>query len=328
LLFPKLSLTPKIRFGLTGLYLRLTKNWQALEKETAHNWLIKTMGEEAYRIFWEPLLIGKFGKYYQEVNMAWMWARIHARSVKLGYFEGGFQALSNALCDYVSALGAEVRLNTPVNIICPQADHSLAIQTEEGGYTFERVIVAGASPGLLTKLTPSLPETYLANLRRLKHLGAVVLILALKHQLTDNHYWINLPKREGFPFLALVEHTNFVSQVHYGGDHLVYCGDYLEPEHPYFSLSQQEMLELFLPALKKFNPHFEPGWVKGSWLYRAKYAQPVPPVNHSQNIPPFKTPVPGLYWASMSHVYPWDRGTNYAVEIGYKVAQEASQTKS
>ena len=39
-----------------------------------------------------------------------------------------------------------------------------------------------------------------------------------------------------------------------------------------------------------------------------------------------KTPIPGLYWASMSHVYPWDRGTNYAVEIGHKVAQEAGQT--
>ena len=26
--------------------------------------------------------------------------------------------------------------------------------------------------------------------------------------------------------------------------------------------------------------------------------------------------------ASMSHVYPWDRGTNYAVELGRRVARE------
>jgi hypothetical protein len=51
----------------------------------------------------------------------------------------------------------------------------------------------------------------------------------------------------------------------------------------------------------------------------------VPPLNHSQNIPALRTPVPGLYFASMSQVYPWDRGTNFAVEIGRKVAGMVSQ---
>ena len=37
-------------------------------------------------------------------------------------------------------------------------------------------------------------------------------------------------------------------------------------------------------------------------------------------IPDVRTPLPGLYFASMSQVYPWDRGTNYAVEMGRKVA--------
>jgi hypothetical protein len=29
----------------------------------------------------------------------------------------------------------------------------------------------------------------------------------------------------------------------------------------------------------------------------------------------------GLWLASMSQVYPWDRGTNFAVEIGRRTAQ-------
>jgi hypothetical protein len=37
-------------------------------------------------------------------------------------------------------------------------------------------------------------------------------------------------------------------------------------------------------------------------------------------IPAVRTPLPGLYFASMSQVYPWDRGTNYAVEMGRQVA--------
>jgi protoporphyrinogen oxidase len=81
------------------------------------------------------------------------------------------------------------------------------------------------------------------------------------------------------------------------------------------------LLEEFLPALKRFNPAFDRNWVKDTWLWKTAYAQPVPPVNHSHNIPPLRTPLKGLYFASMSQVYPWDRGTNFAVEIGRKVAQ-------
>ena len=152
-------------------------------------------------------------------------------------------------------------------------------------------------------------------------MGAVVITLALKHSLTSEHYWINLPKTEGLPFLALVEHTNFVDRAHYDNDHIIYLGDYLNPDHKYFSLTKEEILVQFLPALKKFNPGFDESWVKESWLFRTKYAQPVPPINHSKNIPALQTPVPGLYWASMSQVYPWDRGTNFAVEIGRRAAK-------
>lgn len=314
------SLISKIRYALSGVYLRLTTNWQELEKVTAHDWIVKNMGKEMYKVIWEPLLIGKFGKYYEEVNMAWMWARLHKRSVKLGYFKGGFQALTQALYDSTKNLGVTVKFDTPVNQITPQVDGTLLVETPGDFQSFNQVLCT-TSPGLLSKLVPTLPPAYLANLKKLKSMGAVVLVLALKHRLTAEHYWINLPKSPDLPFLALVEHTNFISPQHYGGDHLVYCGDYLEPEHPYFAMSQQELLDLFLPTLAKFNPDFKPEWVRTSWLFRETYAQPVPPINHSANIPPLETPLPGLFWASMSQVYPWDRGTNYAVEIGRRVAQ-------
>ncbi len=131
-----------------------------------------------------------------------------------------------------------------------------------------------------------------------------------------------MPKSEGLPFLALVEHTNMISPQHYGGDHLIYVGDYLDPSHRYFRLSQDELLAEFLPALVRFNPDFRPDWVTGAWLHRVAYAQPVPVRGYADMIPPISTPLPGLYFASMSQVYPWDRGTNYAVEMGQRVAAE------
>ena len=123
------------------------------------------------------------------------------------------------------------------------------------------------------------------------------------------------------PFLALVEHTNMVSPTHYGGDHLIYMGDYLDSTHRYFTMSVDDLLAEFTPHLRKFNPDFEPSWITGAWVHKAKYAQPVPPTGYLQMIPDLRTPLPGLYFASMSQVYPWDRGTNYAVDIGHKVAK-------
>jgi protoporphyrinogen oxidase len=322
LFFPKLPLIPKLRFGLVGLYLRLTQNWQAMEKETAHNWLRRTMGKTAYNTLWKPLLVGKFGDYYQEVNMAWFWARIHKRSYKLGYFEGGFQAFVNALVEAVEKRGCSLHLNKPITAVSPLPSGQLQVHTADAPpATFDRVLMT-VSPQLLSKMVSSLPDEYLAALKNLKSMGAVVVILALKHRLTAEHYWINLPKDEGTPFLALVEHTNFIDAKHYDNDHIVYCGDYLKPEHEYFNLSKEELLARFLPDLVRFNPNFDKSWIKESWLFRTRYAQPVPPVNHSQNIPSLQTPIPGLFWASMSQVYPWDRGTNYAVEIGRRAARQ------
>jgi protoporphyrinogen oxidase len=142
--------------------------------------------------------------------------------------------------------------------------------------------------------------------------------LALAHRLSDRLLLFNLSLP--YPFLALVEHTNFLAPANFGGDHIVYMGDYLEPEHEYFQLSQEELLERFLTALPRFNPAFRPDWVRKSWLFRTRYAQPVPLVNHSRNIPGIATPVPGLFFASMSQVPvgPWDKFRG--VEIGRRAS--------
>ena len=174
----------------------------------------------------------------------------------------------------------------------------------------------------MAKLSPDLPENYLKGLLQLKSMGAVVMVLSLKHQLSkEGYYWFNLPKEAGYPMLALVEHTNYVSSEHFGGDHIVYAGDYLELGHEYFSMSDEQLLERFMPAFQKFNPQFSRDWVKKVWVNKTNYAQPVPLVNHSKNIPAIQTPIEGLYFASMSQVYPWDRGTNFAVEIGRRAAR-------
>ncbi len=319
LLFPGLGFgLNKIRFGFVGLFLRLTNNWRALEKVTADQWMLKYAGKQVYEQMWKPLLIGKFGPYYKDVNMAWMWARIHARTTRLGTFEGGFQKFADLFAEKLRDLGVGIRLGVKIESIKKdQLSGSLTV----GDESFDKVLVT-TSPNLMARLCPDLPENYLKGLLELKSMGAVVMTLALKHSISkDGYYWFNVPKDEGYPFLALVEHTNFVPKENFGGDHIVYAGDYLELGHEYFSMSDDELLDRFVPAFQKFNPEFSRDWVKKIWVHKTNYAQPVPLVNHSRNIPEIQTPIEGLYFASMSQVYPWDRGTNFAVEIGRKAAR-------
>jgi protoporphyrinogen oxidase len=319
--FPGIPFVDRVRCGVVALYLRLTPGWQALEKVTADAWLRRWMGPRAYETMWKPMLVGKFGdENLPLVNMAWFWARIHARTARLGTFVGGFQAFMDKLADVVRQQGATIRLNSAVTGIKKLSDGRLQIETGGERASFDAVL-STSSPALMSRLAPDLPAAYTEKLRHLKSMGAVVMVLALDRQLTKGIYWHNLPKPAGFPFLAMVEHTNYMDPKHYGGDHIIYCGDYLDPNHEYFHLSKEQLLEKFLPALPRFNPQFDRSWVKESWLWRTAYAQPVPPVNHSHNIPDVRTPVKGLYFASMSQVYPWDRGTNFAVEIGRRVAK-------
>ena len=321
LAFPGLNWLDKIRFGLVGVYLRLTPFWKPLERHTAHEWLRRTLGERAYRALWEPLLIGKFGPHYQEVNMAWFWARIHARTPRLGTYEGGFQAFADDFAAQLEARGVAFRYNARVQRV-QREGAGWRVETGDGAAeTYDRVLAA-LPPQVLAKIVPDLPEDYLAGIRGLKNMGALAMALALKQPLSrEGYYWYNIPKQAGFPFLILVDHTNFVPPENFGGAHIAYVGDYLPPDHEYFGLGKEELLAIYLPALKRVNPDFREDWVEGAWLYRTRYAQPVPLVSHSRNIPAVRTPLKGLYLASMYQVYPWDRGTNFAVEIGRRAAR-------
>jgi protoporphyrinogen oxidase len=315
--YPGFSPFDKVRFGMVTAWLRYLADWKPLEKHTAHQWMRKYYGDSVFQQLFEPLLIGKFSDYYKEVNMAWFWARFKVRTRKLGTYRGGFQAF---LKDYEKSLenrGVNFHFNTTIANIQPLENDRLSLEVDGNVLEFDQILAA-VPPKVLNFLAPGLDDSYKQQVDMLKGIGAVMVIFSLNQPLSpDGYYWYNLPKSAGFPFLALVEHTNFVSAEHFNGETLIYCGDYLESTHEYFKMTQEELVRRFLPGLKRINTNFSADWINQTWMFRTPFAQPIPPINHSRNIPDIQTPIKNLYLASMSQVYPWDRGTNFAVALAH-----------
>ncbi|MHB8807641.1 MAG: NAD(P)/FAD-dependent oxidoreductase [Anaerolineaceae bacterium] len=315
LTFPGFSIIEKMRFGFVTAYIRYLAGWHALENYTAHTWLLKYYGEKIYKINFEPMLRGKFGEYYQQVPMSWFWARFKARSSMLGTYVGGFQAFFDDFVQKLVEKGVSIQFNSSVEKIVQRAENKVAVQVNNKETLYDKVLVT-TSPASFTALTPELPEEYKQKVFQSKSIGAIVLLLSITHPFSkEKYYWYNLPKSKEFPFLSLVEHTNFLSPQYFGGDHLLYCGDYLPPEHEYFKLNKEELIDRFSPSLQKINGDFKKDWIKESWLFKQPYAQPIPFLNHSKKILDIKTPLKNVFLITMSQVYPWDRGTNYAVDL-------------
>ena len=281
--FPGFSFFNKIRFGLITAYLKYLAAWQPLEKYTAESWLRRWYGKQVYQVFFEPMLIGKFSGHYHNVNMAWLWARFKARTSQLGTFEGGFQNFLNLFAEKLTCDGVHFSYTTSIKKITAVASGQLMVETSLGKQYFDQVL-ATTAPKALEKMVPQLPAKYRKQINSLNSIGAIVVVFSIKHRLsTDGYYWFNLPKSAGFPFLALVEHTNYADSSDFGGEHIIYCGDYLDRDHEYFQMEDEILAGNFAPSLKRINPDFTEEWINNIWVFKTPYAQPIPTINHSQS---------------------------------------------
>ena len=195
---------------------------------------------------------------------------------------------------------------------------SLRAGDSVGTDTFGRVI--STLPTRLTcRLVAELPDAYRARYDWGQAYGAHCLVLALEQPLTDV-YWLSITD-PGYPFMALVEHTNMRAPEEYGGRHIVYLGNYRPMTDDLFTADSRELVERFAPFLTRINPAFDQTWVRESWAFGAPFAQPIVTTDYRRHIPPFDTPVPGLFVANMFQVYPHDRGQNYSIRLAEQLVR-------
>ncbi len=334
--FTPLSLMGRLRLGLVTLYLRRIKDWRKLEDITADRWIRKYGGRRVYDVVWGPLLRGKFGEdYYHKVGMTWFWGKIQTRFAsrgkglkgmqkeRLGYPEGSFGEVFDVLADKIRETGNEVYTSASVRRIVIEDGRAtgLELEVKDSGTSVRDfdAVVATTPSYIFPRLVPTLPEEYLEKLASVDYLAAVLVILVLKRPLS-HLYWLNIADRS-IPFVGVIEHTNFMPPEHYGGKHIVYLSNYLSVDHPLYKKSHEELLDEYIPHLRKINPDFDVSWIETSYHHRVDAAQPIIGTNYSQHIPDYRTPFKGLYLANTTQIYPEDRGTNYSVRMGKHVAR-------
>ena len=314
--FAELPLHDRLRLTAALAVLKLSPNEKLFAGSTAEAWCRRWAGPRVYDALLGPLLRGKFGDRAPSIAMSWLWSRFHERSLSLGYLDGGFQQLYDALGDHIRSHGGVIRLGVTATSI-DAADGHVRLETDSGALAFDRLLVT-APQRVLTGLAPELLTAYSDRFPGPEFYSAHVVILALDRPLTSV-YWINVAD-PGFPFLVLVEHTNFMPADEYAGLHMVYLGNYLPPDAALFGKSDDQAVTELLPALKRFNPDFDPSWIKDRWVFKAPFAQPIVTPGYLDRLAPHRTPLPGVFFATMGHVYPQDRGQNYSLALGERLA--------
>jgi protoporphyrinogen oxidase len=325
----------RLRIGLVTLYLqRISKDsgtWRKFERVTAWEWLRRAVGTRAFEQVWGAQLRAKFGPRAEEVAMVWFWNKVFLRTQsrpsllareQLGYIRGSFNVLIDRLAEAGRLLGVDIRAGVGLTSIEHAGEGSNPLFTlhESNGASelFDIVLATVPSP-ILLRLVPDMPEPYRSKLTSASYQGAVCMLLRLQQQLSST-YWLNIGDPR-LPFTGIIEHTNLLGPEHYEGSHFVYVSKYVDWDHPYVRMSDEQLLDEYIPLLQLVNPDFERAWVEDLWVFRAPAAQPIIPLNYSDRLPEHRTPIPGLFLANTSQIYPEDRGTNYSVDLGNRIAR-------
>jgi len=325
--FRPLPWSGKVRFALSTLFLQRAQDPAPFEDVTAREWLLEHQGEAAWRAVWAPLLHQKFGERADEIAMVWLWRKISLRGrsrgrtgmgERLGYMHGSFERLVRRLAEGIRTGGGTVLLETPVQRIEREADGTFAVAGDEGTGHARSVLVTVPLEEHLRIAGHLLPEAERRAAAACISTAALCTVLELDRPFMP-YYWLNIAD-PGFPFGGLIEHTNYIGRERYGGRRILYVSNYLFRDDPLYGASPEDVLDRYLPFLRKVNPSFDPSWILGVHHFRAPSAQPVVVPGYRHTIPPLRSGVPNLYLACMAQIYPEDRGQNYAVVSGETAA--------
>lgn len=326
--FTPLSFIDRIRLGLLVLKVRKIKDWKTIEHLSIREWLEPLCGKKVFEVVWQPLIDSKFSVFADAVNAVWFWKKLVLRGStrdkqggeQLAYYKGGFGRLADRMAEEIVRLGGEIRYGVEVNGVETEGARVVSLDTSYGPVKARQFLLT-PSFAIVAKFFEKVADAkWLESLRRVNYLGNMCLVLQMDRSLSDT-YWLNV-NDPGFPFVGVIEHTNFDAPENYDGKHIVFISRYLATQDPVWSYGDKEYLDFAIEHLRRMFPEFAHSWVQDFRVWRAEYAQPVTERNYSSYVPGRETPYSNATISTMAQIYPEDRGTNYAIREGRDVAHK------
>lgn len=325
--FPEVSLIARLRYGLLAFISTRRDRWDALESESARQWITRWGGREVYDRLWKRLLELKFHEHAGEVSAAWIWTRIKRlgrsrRSLfeeQLGYIQGGSQTLIAALCEAIAAQGGRISLSTPALRILEQGGRVIGVETSNGVVAAEAVISTVPTP-LVAGLAPSLPEAWKDRYRAIKNIGVCCVVLKLARSVTP-HFWVNMDEPD-IAAPGVIEFSNLRPLERT----VVYVPYYMPVSHPKFGWSDEALTDEAFGYLQRLNPELTREDLVAARVGRLRHAQPICEAGFAARLPALQTPIAGLQIADTCFYYPEDRGLSESVRLGRVLAEGAVAT--
>ncbi|MFB6299141.1 MAG: NAD(P)/FAD-dependent oxidoreductase [Halobacteriales archaeon] len=329
--YPHLSLYDKFRLGMLTLEIDVRggiptfdtyDDLEAFEDVPVKEFITEHTTRGVYERFFEPLLNAKFGSRKDDVSAAWLLGRIKFRGERdllrgeeLGYLEGSFATLIDALLD---AVGSET-IDTGMPVIDigfeGNAVENLTVETEAGETTHNvDAVVVATMPNVLEDLT--------GYTCAIDFQGTICSVWSLSESLTDT-YWLNL--KDEAPFGVLIEHTNFIPRARYGGEHLYYTASYIQDrDEDLWQLSDTAVEGRWRDGIADLFPAFDPDMINWVRTARNPRTAPVYERGYLDMVVPYDlgpAVADGLYYAGMASraQYP-ERSLNGGIEAGYACA--------
>jgi protoporphyrinogen oxidase len=305
LTFPLLRPRDRVRLASFVARCQLTKDYGELDRTPLLEWLGRTSGKTVLERMWKPLLDSKFDGRYDDLPATYIWARTRRMSKTrdksgaevMGWLQGGYQTLIDALEQRIRALGGEVHAGTAVDQIVAQNGAAAGISVEGQFRPFDFVLCTLAPPMARSLLAPELLP--LAPADHCRYLGVVCLLLRTKRSISP-YYHLNITDRT-VPLTTIVETTHVVDPEQVGG-HLVYISKYVDPSSELHEQPPAEVEAEFLAHARKiFDLRDED--ILSSIVQRARVTEPVHTLGGAENMPEMFT-VRRLALASTAHVYP------------------------
>ncbi len=329
--YPHMSFYDKFRLGMLTLGVDVRggipsfdtyDDLSDFEDVPVIDFILEHTSRGVYENFFEPLLDAKFGSRKDDVSAAWLLGRIQFRGERdlrrgeiLGYFEGGFRPLLDALVD---AVGEEnITTGAPVTDVGLDEGAVRTLTVERDGETVEHDV-----NGAVVAAMPNVLEDLVGYECDIDFQGAVCAVVTMDEPLTDT-YWLNI--RDEAPFGALIEHTNFVPPARYGGQHLLYVASYIQsPEERLWQLDDEELEDLWLSGIEDLFPSFDRSSVSQFRVARNPRAAPVYERGYLDMVIPYDLGdevAAGLYYAGMASraQYP-ERSLNGGIVAGFECA--------